>query len=308
MPYIHGVREQLGEFARPYPYPPIRQPVPLGEFARPYPYPPIRQPVPLGGWWEDFKNEAADAYYKAYESSGIVRAIDSFSQTVLDTTDKIFGEVCSKDAQDQIKVSSSIMHRALSQAESCKVTLRSTPANLRPKLEEIYQANMYIANESKRLIDKMHSIMIEGYKLGLTACTNFYEGRVSGLGGGPAAGTVIIVVAGMAIVGGLIAYGIKQYNERAIQELGVTKAGEEAIKGATLAANTECGKNSASDECREARQHQLNLMDKTSQAFRDYSKRKAEEEQAGVTGTIQTVAIASVVGVLGFMAIRTFIK
>ena len=313
MPYIHGVREQLGEFARPYPYPPIRQPVPLGEFARPYPYPPIRQPVPLGGWWEDFKDAASDAYYKAYESSGVVRAVDSFSTFFIDKVDQIFGEVCGKDVQDQIRVSTAIMHKAFRQAESNKAALNSTPASLRPKLEQIYATNTRIANETKTLLDKLYTVMSEGYKLGVTDCTNFFEGRTSGLGAAPVAAAagaplVIGIVAGVAIVAGTIAFSMKLAAEKNERELAVTNAGAKAVTDASEVARVICTQNPSSAECREARKFVSDLSTKSNEAFRDYANRKADEEQAGITGTIQTVAIAGVVGVLGFMAIKAFTK
>jgi hypothetical protein len=314
MPYVHGVREQLGEFARPYPYPPIRQPVPLGEFARPYPYPPIRQPVPLGGWFDDFKDAAADAYYKAYESSGVVKAIDSFSSFFVDVVDKISGEVCGKDVQDQIKVSNRILQRALSQAQSNKAALRSTPANLRPQLDQAYVINTRVASETKALLDKLQSLMNEGYKLGVSQCTEYFRGPASGLGVAPAAGAavsapvVIAVVAGIAISAGTIAYGMRLAAEKNERELATASAMAGAVRDASMTTKTVCEQNPSSNECREARQHVSDLANQSNEAFREYAKRKAEEEQAGVTGTIQTVAIAGVVGVLGFMAIKAFSK
>ena len=197
MPYIHGVREQLGEFARPYPYPPIRQPVPLGEFARPYPYPPIRQPVPLGGWWDDVKDTASSAWESTKDaiisSKFTQEYLNIFGATSSDALDFAFGEICSPEVQNLANKIQSNMFRAARQRDENKVALRTVSATLRGKLEQALAINTETYNNSKELLDRLQFIMMEGYKLGITSCESYFGtpttkrgvSGFSGLGVGP---------------------------------------------------------------------------------------------------------------------------
>jgi len=175
MPRLVGVREQLGEFARPYPYPYIRQPVPLGEFARPYPYPYIRQPVPLGNIFEDIygaAKKAASSVYDAVVPDSMKPYIEALSAS----------NICGPEAQSQIRQLSTLKMRYSDKAREAKVALdRSTPS-FRSKRQSIYDGWTLLYNETKKLLDRQYFWMTEAYKFGVGTCEQYFLNGVGGLG------------------------------------------------------------------------------------------------------------------------------
>jgi hypothetical protein len=310
MPRLVGVREQLGEFARPYPYPYIRQPAPLGEFARPYPYPYIRQPVPLGNVFEDIygaAKEAASSVYNAVVPDSMKPYIEALSAS----------NICGPEAQSQIRQLSTLKIRYSDKAREAKVALdRSTPS-FRSKRQSIYDGWTLLSNETKKLLDRQYFWMAEAYKFGVGTCEQYFLNGVGGLGYGvnygigvepvttTAASVSTIVAYGVVItVGVSLVLAVRSYLTKVEAEAAHLDAQTKALESAIEVTRTACSANPGSPECTQAREFQTKMGRMSADAFDKYAQLEKDREEAGISNTVQTVAIAGVVGLIAFYGLK----